>query len=87
MMYDTPAHDDSRLPLVCFSFASNPSPDRGDHSVERRPCGIARMTIAARPGHSFDNDRAPRASEKDRRETKETGKERGNGLTRFTALD
>jgi len=40
-----------------------------------------------RPGHSFDNALTPRASEKDRRETKETGKERGNGLTRFTALD
>jgi hypothetical protein len=84
MMYDTPAHDDSRLLFVCFKPLSRTAVTT---SVERRPCGIARMTIAARPGHSFDNDRAPRASEKDRRETKETGKERGNGLTRFTALD
>jgi hypothetical protein len=38
-------------------------------------------------GHSFDNGDARLTSKKDRRETKETGKERGNGLTRFTALD
>ena len=38
-------------------------------------------------GHSFDNGDARLTSKKDRRETKETGKERGNALTRFTALD
>jgi hypothetical protein len=49
-------------------------------------------TVRAGSGHSldnasFDNSSARRASEKDRRETKETGNEHENGLTRFTALD
>jgi hypothetical protein len=52
-----------------------------------KACSAYSMTVVAPPGHSFDNALTPRASEKDRRETKETGKERGNGLTRFTALD
>jgi hypothetical protein len=47
----------------------------------------AAATDIATSGHSFDNGGARLTSKKDRRETKETGKERGNGLTRFTALD
>ncbi len=47
----------------------------------------AAMTIVAFTGHSFDNGARRTASEKDRRETKETGKVRGIVLTRFTALD
>ena len=45
------------------------------------------VTIVSPTGHSFDNAQRPRARDKDRRETKETGKSAGNGLTRFTALD
>jgi hypothetical protein len=47
----------------------------------------ATATDVKASGHSFDNGDARLTSKKDRRETKETGKERGNGLTRFTALD
>ena len=87
MMYDT-----LRPAFVCVRFKT--SSDRNGYSrLEKRGALFlmaarrALMTVVARPGHSFDNALASRASEKDRRETKETGKERGIGLTRFTALD
>jgi len=82
MMYDTPPR---------AAFVSKP-PSFGDVAqlltlVKKSRRTDAAETIVASSGHSFDNALTLRASEKDRRETKETGKERGNGLTRFTALD
>lgn len=86
MMYDT-------LRCARFAFVSKPlrtamlTLASKKRALFLMAAGRTLMTVVVRPGHSFDNALTLRASEKDRRETKETGKERGIGLTRFTALD
>jgi hypothetical protein len=74
MMYDTP-------PAFVVSLAN---PHRSLTTFRARKGAVM---IATCTGHSFDNAQRRTASEKDRRETKETGKVRGIVLTRLFALD